>query len=138
MADSDSQEDAAKVASHTLAFLRSLDRKMDLVLETQARHTERLGRLERDVAEVRRDLTEIRSDIALLENKTLVRSNQDLPILHRLEQAAAPSIDRLEAAPPSPGGTWSSLNISGLVGSDPDEPSYPTNAYGSSSVSQYK
>jgi hypothetical protein len=34
MADSDAQEDAAKVASHTLAFLRSLDRKMDLVLET--------------------------------------------------------------------------------------------------------
>ena len=66
MADSDTQEDAVKVASHTLAFLRSLDRKMDLVLETQPRPTERLGRLERDVAEVRRDLTEIRSDIAVL------------------------------------------------------------------------
>jgi hypothetical protein len=39
MADSDAQEDAGKVASHTLAFLRSLDRKMDLILETQARHT---------------------------------------------------------------------------------------------------
>ena len=50
MANSDAQEDAVKVASHTLAFLRPLDRKMDLVLETQARHTERLGRLERDVA----------------------------------------------------------------------------------------
>lgn len=56
MADPDTHEDVAKVASHTLAYLRSLDRKMDLVLETQARHTERLG-LERDVAEVRRDLT---------------------------------------------------------------------------------
>lgn len=41
------------VASHTLAMLRSLDRKMDLVLETQARHTERLARLERDISEVK-------------------------------------------------------------------------------------
>jgi acetylglutamate synthase len=105
MADSDAQEDAAKVASHTLAFLRSLDRKMDLVLETQARHTERLGRLERDVAEVRRDLTEIRSDIALLENKTLSAQTEIVSILHRLEQAAAPSTERFEAAPPAPDGT---------------------------------
>jgi hypothetical protein len=29
MADSEAQEDAAKVASYTLAFLRSLDPKMD-------------------------------------------------------------------------------------------------------------
>src|SRR4051794_6019801 len=105
MADPDTQDDAAKVASHTLAFLRSLERKMDLVLETQARHTERLGRLERDVAEVRRDLSEIRSDIALLENKTLSAQTEIVSILHRLEQAAAPSTDQLEAAPPKPGGT---------------------------------
>ncbi|RQH05594.1 hypothetical protein [Bradyrhizobium sp. RP6] len=78
MAESDPQEDVAKVASHTLAYLRSLDRKMDLVLETQGRHTERLGRLERDVAEVRRDLTEIKSDIALLENKTLTTDRNSI------------------------------------------------------------
>jgi septal ring factor EnvC (AmiA/AmiB activator) len=105
MADSDAPEDAAKVASHTLAFPRSLDRKMDLVLETQARHTERLGRLERDVAEVRRDLTEIRSDIALLENKTLSAQTEIVSILHRLEQAAAASTEHVEAASPAPGGT---------------------------------
>jgi hypothetical protein len=104
MADSDAQEDAAKAASHTLAFLRSLDRKMDLVLETQARPAERLGRLERDVAEVRRDLTEIRSDIALLENKTLSAQTEIVSILHRLEQAAAPSTEHVEPAPPDPGG----------------------------------
>jgi hypothetical protein len=74
MADSDTPEDVAKVASYTLAYLRSLDRKMDLVLETQARHTERMGRLERDVAEVRRDLTEVRSDIALLETEGVSNS----------------------------------------------------------------
>src|SRR6201991_2046586 len=88
MADSDMQEGAAKWASHTLAFLRSLDRKMDLGLETQARHTERLGRLERGVSEVRRDLTEIRSDIALLENKTLSAQTEIVSILHRLEETA--------------------------------------------------
>jgi predicted nucleic acid-binding Zn-ribbon protein len=103
MADSGAQEDAAKVASHTLAFLRSLDRKMDLVLETQARHTERLGRLERDVSEVRRDLTEIRSDIALLENKTLSAQTEIVSILHRLEEAAKLSSEH--SAPPAPGGT---------------------------------
>jgi hypothetical protein len=96
MADSDTPEDVAKVASHTLAYLRSLDRKMDLVLETQARHTERMGRLERDVAEVRRDLTEVRSDIALLENKTLSAQTEILTVLHRLEQVSATS----EASPP--------------------------------------
>ena len=105
MAESDAPDDAAKVASHTLAYLRSLDRKVDLVLETQARHTERLGRLERDVAEVRRDLTEIRSDIALLENKTLYAQTEIVSILHRLEGAAAPSGEHLEAAPPIRGGT---------------------------------
>ena len=104
MADSDAQEDAARVASHTLAFLRSLDRKVDLVLETQARHTERLGRLERDVAEVRRDLTEVRSDIALLENKTRSAQTEIVSILHRLEEAPAPSSDHSESAPPTPGG----------------------------------
>jgi acetylglutamate synthase len=103
MADSDSQEDAGKVASHTLAFLRSLDRKMDLVLETQARHTERLGRLERDVAEARRDLTEVRSDIALLENKTLSAQTEIVSILHRLEQTAAFSTEQSETASPTPG-----------------------------------
>ena len=88
------------MASHTLAYLRSLDRKMDLVLETQARHTEQLGRLERDVAEVRRDLSEVRSDIALLENKSLSSQTEILTIRHRLEQTTGSSI---EPTPP-PGG----------------------------------
>src|SRR3954468_5263772 len=103
MADSDAQEDAAKLASHTLAFLRALDRKMDLILETQARHTERLGRLERDVAEVRRDLTEIRSDIALLENKPLSAQTEIVSMLHRLEQTTAPSTEHVEGGSPTLG-----------------------------------
>ncbi len=105
MADTDVRDDAAKLASHTLAYLRSLDKKMDLVLETQARHTERLGRLERDLGEVRRDVAEIKSDIALLENKTLSAQTDILSILHRLEQAAVPSVEHHDAAPPAPPGS---------------------------------
>jgi chromosome segregation ATPase len=105
VAESDAQDEAAKVASNTLAYLRSLDRKIDVVLQTQARHTERLGRLERDVAEVRRDLTEVRGDIALLENKTLSTQTEILSILHRLEQVSAPSTGDPETAPPAPAGT---------------------------------
>jgi hypothetical protein len=46
-----------------LALLRSLNRKMDLVLETQLRHSECLARLERDIGEVRRDLIEVKGNI---------------------------------------------------------------------------
>ena len=84
-----------------MAYLRSLDRKMDLMLETPARHTERLGRLERDVAEVRRDLTEIKSDIALLENKPLTTQTEILSLLHCIEQLAAPAMDQFEDVPPN-------------------------------------
>jgi hypothetical protein len=61
--------------------------------------------LERDVAEVRRDLTEIKSDIALPENKTLSAQTEIVSMLHRLEQAAGPSAEHVEAAPPPSGGT---------------------------------
>lgn len=103
MADTDVQDDPAKVASHTLAYLRLLDKKVDLVLDTQNRHTERLGRLERDLGESRRDMAEIKSDIALLENKILSAQTEILMILHRLEQAAAPSVEHADAAPAGPG-----------------------------------
>lgn len=99
-----SDEDAAKVTNHTLAYMRSFDKKLDLVLETQARHTERLGRLERDLADARRDLSEVRSDIALLENKTLSSQTDILTILHRLEDVADLSGEKSESTPPSPGG----------------------------------
>jgi hypothetical protein len=52
----------------------------------------------------RADLTEIRSDIALLENKTLSAQTEIVSILHRLEQAAAPSTEHIKAAPPALGG----------------------------------
>jgi hypothetical protein len=86
MAAGDAPGDADAVASHTLAYLRSHGKKLDLVLETLARHGERLGRLEREVGEGRRDVLEVKSDIALLENKVLSAQTEVLTILYRLEQ----------------------------------------------------
>ena len=80
MAGTDAPDDANSIASHTLAYLRSHDKKLDLILETLARHSERLGRLERDVGE-------IKSDIALLENKIINNQTEVLMILHRLDKS---------------------------------------------------
>jgi hypothetical protein len=80
MAGTDAPDDANSVASHTLAFLRSHGKKLDLILETLARYGERLGRLERDVGEVK-------SDIALLENKVISNQTEVLLILHRLDKS---------------------------------------------------
>ena len=97
MAATDAPGDADTAASHTLAYLRSHGKKLDLVLETLARHGERLGRLEREVGEGRRDLFEVKSnvlevkgDIALLENKVLSAQTEILTILQRLDQHDAP------------------------------------------------
>jgi hypothetical protein len=91
MAGAETQDDGAKVASHTLAYLRTLDKKVDLVLETMMRFGERLGRVERDVGEgrrdvleLKRDIREVKSDIVLLENKVLSSQSEILLVLHRL------------------------------------------------------
>jgi hypothetical protein len=106
MATTDAPGDAATVASHTLAYLRSHGKKLDLVLETLARQGERLGRIEREVGEARRDMLEIKtdmleikSDIVLLENKLLTAQTEILTILHRLDQQAVHE-DSLEAPEP--------------------------------------
>jgi predicted nucleic acid-binding Zn-ribbon protein len=105
MAGADAPDDVTKIASHTLAYLRALDKKMDLVLETQARHTERLGRVERGIDEVRRDLAETKSDIVLVENRILSAQTDILTILHRLQQAAVPSPEDADSAAPTPAGS---------------------------------
>ncbi|WP_293810372.1 hypothetical protein [uncultured Bosea sp.] len=78
MADETSQN----VASHTLVLLRTMDRKLDHVIETLSRHDVRLGRLERDVAEVK-------SDLVLLENRLLTQTNEILRIVYRLDEQEA-------------------------------------------------
>jgi len=100
MATTNVPDDAAAVASHTLAYLRSHGKKLDLVLETLARHGERLGRLERDVGELRRDMREIKSDIVLLENKLLTAQTEILTVLYRLDQQAAPADEVSEVPAP--------------------------------------
>jgi beta-glucosidase-like glycosyl hydrolase len=109
MAGTDAPYDRDAVANHTLAYLRSLDKKVDLVLETLNRHGERLARLERDVgesrrdiAESRRDVLEVKSDIALLENKVLSSQTEILAILHRLDESALPSVADTDPAAPGP------------------------------------
>jgi hypothetical protein len=104
MATTDAPVDAEAVASHTLAYLRSHGKKLDLVLETLARHGERLGRLEREVGEGRRDVLEIKSDIALLENKVLSAQTEMLAILHRLEVHGIDADEEPEMPPPNSAG----------------------------------
>jgi hypothetical protein len=98
MVATDAPGDADAVASHTLAYLRSHGKKLDLVLETLARHGERLGRLEREVGEGRRDVLEVKSDIALLENRMLSAQTEILTILHRLEQHGV-GVDEVSETP---------------------------------------
>lgn len=95
--------DEGTVASHTLAYLRSHGKKLDLILETLSRHGERLARLERDVGEGRRDILEIKSDIALLENKVLSAQTEMLGILQRLDHSGtgAPNETEPSASDPS-------------------------------------
>ena len=52
------------------------------VIETLGRHDVRLGRLERDIGEVK-------SDLVLLENRMLTQTNEILRIVHRLNEQDA-------------------------------------------------
>lgn len=92
---SDAESDQGNISVFVLAQLRAMDRKLNLVLDTQQRHSERFVRLERDMGEgfarlgddisaLRRDVHEVKSDIILLENKVLTAQFEMLGILHRI------------------------------------------------------
>jgi hypothetical protein len=89
MATTPDTDETKAVASHTLAYLRALDRKVDLVIDTLQRQGERLGRVERDIGETRRDLLEVKGDIALLENKVVTAQTEVLTILRRLAETTS-------------------------------------------------
>ncbi len=87
----DTDADQSNISVFVLAQLRAMNRKLDLVLDTQQRHNERFGRLDREIGEVRsdlqnlrRDVHEVKSDIILLENKVLTTQSEILGILHRV------------------------------------------------------
>jgi hypothetical protein len=102
MATPPDADEESGIANHTLASLRSLDRKLDIVVDVSQRHGERLARLEhdlgetrrdlgetrRDLGEIRRDLVEVKGDIALLENKVLTAQTEILTILSRLDRGS--------------------------------------------------
>ncbi len=76
-----------KVARFDTAWMRHVDRrfnrleqKIDHLLDRTERFDERLGRIERDVREVR-------SDITLLENRFLTNANEMLRLLRRVDEA---------------------------------------------------
>jgi hypothetical protein len=89
-------DEAKTVGTHTLAYQRTLDRKVDLVIEAMQRHGERLARVERDIgetrlelAQVKRDVLEVKGDIALLENKVITAQTEILVIVRRLDEEAS-------------------------------------------------
>lgn len=106
----DTDNDQGNISVFVLAQLRAMNRKLDLVLDTQQRHSERFVRLERDMGEgfvrigedisaIRRDIHEVKSDIILLENKVLTAQSEVLAILHRVGDGGK-NIDGLLADPP--------------------------------------
>ena len=76
---------AENVADLTLAHVRSIDKTLVHVLEVLERHDTRLGRVERDILELKRDIAEVKSDMILMENRVLSRMNEILRFTQRLE-----------------------------------------------------
>ena len=74
-----------QIASHTFAYLRRIeskiervDKQVNTVTEILLRHETRLGRIERDIGEVK-------SDLVLIENQILNRINEIFHVTRTLE-----------------------------------------------------
>ncbi len=68
-----------QIANHTFAYLRRIEKQLDTVTEVLLRHETRLGRIERDVGDVK-------SDIVLLENQLLSRMNEILGVVRKVDE----------------------------------------------------
>ena len=80
MAESDANPtDPQQVANVTFACLWRIEDNLGKVMDVLERHDTRLGRLERDVGEVK-------SDIVLLDNKMLSQTNQILSVVERIDE----------------------------------------------------
>ncbi len=83
MATTPDAEEARTVASHTLAYLRLLDRKLDLVIETLQRNGRTPGwRGTRHRGDATRSRA-VKGDIALLENKVVTAQIEILAVVCR-------------------------------------------------------
>lgn len=96
MAEADDQN-PQNLASHTLAYLRRIDRRMDEIdkrfiqivdiLSRQATKGDRGDRNNGEAFErIERDLREIKSDAILSENRILSRMNEAMELSHRLSR----------------------------------------------------
>jgi hypothetical protein len=80
MAESDADlTDPRQVANVTFAYLRRIENQLGKVMEVLLRHETRLGRVERDVGEVK-------GDIVLLENKMISQTNEILSAIQRIDE----------------------------------------------------
>lgn len=77
---------AENVADLTLAHVRKIDQTVSHIWEVLQRHETRMGRVERDVLELRRDIGELKSDQVLMENRLLSRMDQILKLTARVDE----------------------------------------------------
>ncbi len=70
------------VADLTLLHLRRIDQTQTRILEVLERHDARLGRIERDVHEMK-------SDLIIIENRILSRMNEILDLVRRVDDHEA-------------------------------------------------
>jgi hypothetical protein len=84
---------AGQIANHTFAYLRRIESKIEridsqvrTVTEILLRHETRLGRIERDVGE-------LKSDLVMIGNQILNRINEILGVTRKIDEHA----DRIAA-----------------------------------------
>ncbi len=69
-----------EVANLTLAHLRRIESQLAKMMDVMLRHETRLGRIERDV-------NEVKSDLVLLENRLLTQTNELLQLVQRMDES---------------------------------------------------
>jgi len=62
-------------ASHTLAWMRRLDKRVDHMTDVLVRHESRLARIDRDLSELNRDLGDLKVDFSSMEGRFLGITN---------------------------------------------------------------
>jgi hypothetical protein len=74
---------AENVADLTLAHVRKIDPTVAMIWEVLNRHGTRMGRVERDLLELRRDLGDVKRDIGELKSDQILMENR---LLNRMDE----------------------------------------------------